>query len=535
MSLSVASVLGESARLFPDRTAVVEGANGVTYRELWRESLRCAAALRESGVRPGDRVAVLLPNTTDFLRVYFGVLAAGATVVPVHALLVADEVAYVLRHSGATALVSDGPLWPVAEEAARAAGVRGVRGVPLADEPLPAAEPAAADGIAVILYTSGTTGRPKGACLTHLGIVLNASVTAQDLLSLGPDDVVLGCLPLFHSYGQTCAMNATLRVGATLVLMPRFSGPAALDALADADVTVFMGVPTMYHALVEAAAVSTRRPGALRAAVSGGAALPVAVLERFESLFATRVFEGYGLTETSPVATFNQPRTGCRPGTVGHPVWGVEVAVADALAEDTVRLLPDGEIGEVVVRGHNVFAGYLDDPAATAAAVVDGWLRTGDLGVRDADGFLSIVDRKKDLIIRGGFNVYPREVEEVLVRHPAVSEVAVIGVPDPARGEEVCAVVVLRKDSAGSMAGVTADELVDWSRERLGAHKYPRLVRFTDALPLGPSGKILKRELAGFHAVDQGHGTGGAREAARAGGPSGAGGNRGRGRAAGEA
>ncbi|MYY09701.1 AMP-binding protein [Streptomyces sp. SID4919] len=531
MSLSVASVLGESARLFPDRTAVVEGANGVTYRELWREALRCAAALRESGVRPGDRVAVLLPNTTDFLRVYFGVLAAGATVVPVHALLVADEVAYVLRHSGATALVSDGPLWPVAEEAARAAGVRGVRGVPLADEPLPAA----ADGIAVILYTSGTTGRPKGACPTHLGIVLNASVTAQDLLSLGPDDVVLGCLPLFHSYGQTCAMNATLRVGATLVLMPRFSGPAALDALADADVTVFMGVPTMYHAFVEAAAVSTRRPGALRTAVSGGAALPVAVLERFESLFATRVFEGYGLTETSPVATFNQPRTGCRPGTVGHPVWGVEVAVADALAEDAVRLLPDGEIGEVVVRGHNVFAGYLDDPAATAAAVVDGWLRTGDLEVRGADGFLSVVDREKDLIIRGGFNVCPREVEEVLVRHPAVSEVAVIGVPDPARGEEVCAVVVLRKDSAGGITGVNADKLVDWSRERLGAHKYPRLVRFTDALPLGPSGKILKRELAGSHGVDQGHGTGGARGAGRAGGPSGAGGNRGRGRAAGAA
>ncbi|CAM5496013.1 long-chain fatty acid--CoA ligase [Streptomyces tanashiensis] len=261
--------------------------------------------------------------------------------------------------------------------------------------------------------------------------------------------------------------------------------------LVDEGVTVFMGVPTMYHALVEAAAVSELRPEALRAAVSGGAALPVAVLERFEDTFDTPVLEGYGLTETSPVATFNQPHIGRRPGTVGHPVWGVEVGVADAAVEGAIRLLADGEVGEVVVRGHNVFAGYLDDPAATAAAVVDGWFRTGDLGVRDEDGFLRIVDRKKDLVIRGGFNIYPREVEEVLVRHPSVSEVAVIGVPDEARGEEVCAVVVRREGAAP----LSEEELVDWSRERLGRHKYPRIVRFVEELPLGPTGKVLKRAL----------------------------------------
>ncbi|MGW2015232.1 long-chain-fatty-acid--CoA ligase [Streptomyces sp. NPDC001927] len=491
MSLSVANVLGESARQFPDRIAVVEGAVRLTYRELWHDALRCAAGLRAAGVGPGDRVAVLLPNTTDFLRVYYGALAAGATVVPVHALLVAEEVRYVLEHSGAVALVSGGPLWAVAEEAARGAGVRALQGAPMAAEPLRAAEPAGPSDTAVILYTSGTTGRPKGARLTHLNIVLNASVTSQDLLGMGAEDVVLGCLPLFHSYGQTCAMNGTLRVGATLVLMPRFSGPAALAALADEGVTVFMGVPTMYHALVEAAASDARRPAALRAAVSGGAALPVAVLERFEETFSTQVLEGYGLTETSPVATFNQPHIGTRPGTVGHPVWGVEIGVADAAVEDRIELLADGEIGEVVVRGHNVFAGYLDDPEATAAAVVDGWFRTGDLGVRDEEGFLSIVDRKKDLVIRGGFNIYPREVEEVLVRHPAVSEVAVIGVPDEAKGEEVCAVVVLRPGSGC----VGAAELVEWSKERLGRHKYPRLVRFVDAMPLGPTGKVLKRAL----------------------------------------
>ncbi|MFF8918507.1 long-chain fatty acid--CoA ligase [Streptomyces sp. NPDC015032] len=498
MFLSVATVLGESARRYPDRVAVVDSDTRLTYQELWARALRCAGALRASGVRPGDRVAVLLPNSADFLYAYYGALAAGATVVPVHGLLVADEVAYVLRHSGSVALISGGPLWPAAEEGARAAGVRAVRGVPKDGEPLPAPEPAAPDDIAVVLYTSGTTGRPKGALLTHFNIVMNASVTAHDLLGLTGDDVVLGCLPLFHSYGQTCAMNATLRAGATLVLMPRFSGTGALELLAAEGVSVFMGVPTMYHALVEAAAEqdATARDDAtrrltLRSAVSGGAALPVAVLERFEETFTTQVLEGYGLTETSPVATFNQPALGRRPGTVGHPVWGVEIGLADAAVEDAVVLLPEGEVGEVVVRGHNVFAGYLDDPAATAAAVVDGWFRTGDLGVRDEDGFLSIVDRKKDLVIRGGFNIYPREVEEVLVRHPAISEVAVIGVPDEARGEEVCAVVVLRSDADAA----TEEDLIAWSRDRLGRHKYPRIVRFTETLPLGPTGKVLKRAL----------------------------------------
>ncbi|MEU9621675.1 long-chain fatty acid--CoA ligase [Streptomyces sp. NPDC048155] len=497
MFLSVATVLGESARRYPDRVAVVDADTRLTYRELWARALRCAGALRASGVRPGDRVAVLLPNSADFLYAYYGALAAGAAVVPVHGLLVADEVAYVLRHSGSVALISGGPLWPVAEEGARAAGVRAVCGVPTDGDPLPAPEPAAPDDIAVVLYTSGTTGRPKGALLTHFNIVMNASVTAHDLLGLTGDDVILGCLPLFHSYGQTCAMNATLRAGATLVLMRRFSGAGALELLAAEGVSVFMGVPTMYHALVEAAVQDatarddTTHRLTLRAAVSGGAALPVAVLERFEEAFATQVLEGYGLTETSPVATFNQPALGRRPGTVGHPVWGVEIGIADAAVEDAVVLLPEGEVGEVVVRGHNVFAGYLDDPAATAAAVVDGWFRTGDLGVRDEDGFLSIVDRKKDLVIRGGFNIYPREVEEVLVRHPAISEVAVIGVPDEARGEEICAVVVLRAEAGA----VTEEDVIAWSRDRLGRHKYPRIVRFTETLPLGPTGKVLKRAL----------------------------------------
>ena len=490
MQLSVATILRDSAARFPDRSAVVEGAERIDYRTLWREVLSFAAVLRGRGVGPGDRVAVLLPNTADFPRAYYAVLAVGGTVVPVHALLVEEEVEYVLRHSGCTAVVSGGPLRAVADAAAARAGIE-VLEVNTGGEPLPFAEPRDARETAAILYTSGTTGRPKGARLTHLNLVMNATVCAQDLLGLTGDDVVLGCLPLFHSYGQSCAMNTTLRAGATLILTPRFTGPGALELMAEEGVTVFMGVPTMYHALTEAAGEGSRHvPTTLRAAVSGGAALPVALLERFETAFGTLVLEGYGLTETSPAATFNQHTTGRRPGTVGHPVWGVEVEIADPGEEKRIVPLPDGEVGEVVIRGHNVFDGYLDDPEATAAAVVDGWFRSGDLGVRDAEGFLSIVDRKKDLIIRGGFNVYPREVEEVLARHPAVAQVSVVGLPDEARGEEVCAAVVLRPGSAA-----TPEEIADWARERLGRHKYPRVVRLLAELPLGPSGKVLKREL----------------------------------------
>ncbi|MEU6676351.1 long-chain fatty acid--CoA ligase [Streptomyces sp. NPDC046925] len=489
MQLSVASILKESAARHPDRIAVVDGDARVSYRSLWLEVLRFAGRLRARGVGPGVRVALLLPNTTDFPRAYYAVLAAGGTVVPVHALLVADEVAYVLRHSDCRAIITAGPLEAVAKEAAAGAGVD-VLEVTTDGEPLESVEPRDAEDTAVILYTSGTTGRPKGALLTHGNLVLNAGVCAQDLFALTPDDVVLGCLPLFHSFGQSCAMNAALRAGSALVLCARFTGPGALELMAAEGVTVFMGVPTMYHALTETAEHGADRPGGLRMAVSGGAALPTALLERFEAAFGTVVLEGYGLTETSPAALFNQLATGRRPGTVGHPIWGVEAAVADADAEDRIVLLAPGEVGEVVLRGHNIFAGYLDDPAATAAAVVDGWFRTGDLGRHDTDGYLSIVDRKKDLIIRGGFNVYPREVEETLARHPSVARVSVLGLPDEARGEEICAAIVLRPGATD-----TPEDIVAWAREHLGRHKYPRVVRLLNDLPLGPSGKILKREL----------------------------------------
>ena len=492
-TLSIASILAESAARHADRTAVVMGPQRTTYAELWADARRYAAALRERGVGRGDKVAVLIPNVPDFPKTYYGVLALGGVVVPVHALLRAEEIEYVLRDSGATLLVCHDALQGEGAKGAELANVPLVSPGALAESATPVetyVQVDAADN-AVILYTSGTTGKPKGAVLSHFNVVMNVTISAFDVIGLRPDDVILGCLPLFHSFGQVCAMNAGFRAGATLALMPRFDGPGALDAIEAYGVTVFEGVPTMYIALLEAARTDERRPR-LRIAVSGGASLPMAVMDRWRETFGSEIYEGYGLSETSPVATFNHESIGRKPGTVGTPIWGVDVAIAKAEVEGAIELVTEpGEIGEVVIRGHNVFTGYLNNPDATNAAIVDGWFRSGDLGTKDADGFVSIVDRKKDMVLRGGFNVYPREVEEVLLRHEGVAQVAVIALPDETHGEEVCAVVVRSPEGAD----LTAEDLVAWSKERLAAHKYPRVVRFVDAFPLGPSGKVLKREL----------------------------------------
>ena len=501
MSLTLAAILAESAQRYPDRDAVVIGPQRISYRQLWEETRKYAAVLREAGVGPGDRVALLMPNVPDFPRVYYAILSLGGVVVPVHALLVAREIGFVLTDSRAKVLVAAGPLLAQGAPAAEQAGVplltvMGGEDVTRLDLAAAAAEPIASyverepDDEAVILYTSGTTGNPKGAVLTQLNMTMNAMISSAQVLMLTADDVILGCLPLFHSFGQTCAMNAGFFAGATLVLLPRFDGAAALGLIVSESVNVFMGVPTMYIGLLAAARADERRP-VLRIAVSGGASLPVAVIDNFAAVFGADIYEGYGLSETSPVATFNQPVYGRKPGTVGRAIWGTDAEIAAPEIEDHIKLLPQGETGEVVLRGHNVFAGYLNNPDATAAALVDGWFRTGDLGVKDADGFLSIVDRKKDLIIRGGYNVYPREVEEVLAGHPGVAQVAVVGFASDVHGEEICAVVVRSPEGAD----LDQATLIAWSQERLGQHKYPRRVEFFEALPLGPSGKILKREL----------------------------------------
>jgi long-chain acyl-CoA synthetase len=507
VSLTIASILAESAVRFPDNDAVVIGDLRLTYAQLFAHAKQYAAVLQDKGVGPGDKVALLLPNTPHFPLAYFGTLALGAVAVPVHALLKAEEIEYVLTDSGASVLVCAAPLLGEGAKGAELAGVpvlavmdggdatiERIDNLALAATPVEALVPREPEDTAVILYTSGTTGKPKGAELSHLNVTMNVAISAQHSFDITAGDTVLGCLPLFHTFGQTCCMNTAFYVGATMVLLPRFDGAEALRLLVDEKCTVFMGVPTMYVGLLEAAKTSDLRPQ-LKVALSGGAALPLAVLEKFNEVFGTHILEGYGLTETSPVATFNQKGFAPKAGTVGKSIWGVEVEVARAEVDERIELLPVGELGEIVVRGHNIFKGYLNKPEATAAAIVDGWFRTGDLGDKDADGYIRILDRKKDMVIRGGYNVYPRDVEEVLMRHPSVGQVAVIGLPDPEYGEEVCACVVL--DPAGGP--VTDAELIAWSKQQMAAYKYPRRVYFVDALPLGPSGKVLKRELVAQH------------------------------------
>ena len=490
MSMSLAMVLAESARKYPNRIAAVLGEERVTYERLWSEALSFATVLRdEFGIRAGDTVALLMPNVLDFPRAYYAILSLGAVVVPVHALLTPHEIEYVLRDSGAKLLIAH-PMLQAGTQGARLAGIPSTEYHHETHSRVAQLVQRDAGDDAVILYTSGTTGKPKGAVLTHLNMTMNATVCALDLFEAREDDVLLCALPLFHSFGQTCIMNNAFRAGATIVLMPRFDGAAALALMVSEKVTCFAGVPTMYVALLEAAKNDPRRPP-LRRLNSGGASLPLAVLERVEETFGVPVEEGYGLSETSPVATFNQRAIGVKPGTVGTPIWGVEVGIAKSDVDDRIEFLPTGERGEIVIRGHCVFSRYLNNPEATAAAKVDGWFRSGDIGTMDEDGFVTILDRKKDMILRGGYNVYPREVEEVLLRHPAIAQAAVVGVPHDVHGEEVCAVLILSE----SVEGIEAEEIIVWARENMAKHKYPRLVHFVETFPLGPSGKVLKREL----------------------------------------
>ena len=502
-TISVAAILAESARRTPDRTALIVGEEETSYGDLWRQTRAYAGALRARGIGPGDAVAVLIPNVADFARVYFAVLSLGAIVVPVHALLKAREIEYVLRDSGATLLVCAAPLLTEGAAGAAATGTD-VLTVMAPDGGLPRLEDEAADAepihsyvpcrptdTATILYTSGTTGKPKGALGTHFALVEQTSVILTSVMDFKPGDVLFGGLPLFHTFGQTVVLNAGLRAGVTIVLMPRFSGDGALQLMARHQVNIFLGVPTMYVALLEAAKTTDVRPAALRYGISGGASLPLAVMDRFRAVFGVEIHEGYGLTETSPVAAFNHVGVPPRPGTIGVAIWGVDIEIARAETVESIELLPRGELGELVIRGHLLMKGYLNRPEATAEAIVDGWFRTGDLGTKDDDGYLTIVDRKKDMIIRNGYNVYPREVEEILLAHPEVVSAAVYGIPHDVHGQEVAAAIVL---DAGATA--TATDLVEFASAQLAAYKYPRVIRLLAELPLGPSGKILKRSLA---------------------------------------
>ncbi|MCC3294405.1 long-chain fatty acid--CoA ligase [Arthrobacter sp. zg-Y411] len=498
---NLARVLTDTAARVPERTALKLDETVVTYAALEAMSAKVAGVLAARGVAPGDRVGLVMPNIPQMPFIYYGALRYGAVVVPMNPLLKAREIAYHLQDSGARIVFA----WEgVAAEVTAGAEEAGNVDVVSVDsveflQLLAAADsrPEVADvddeDIAVILYTSGTTGRPKGAALTHWNLLSNAQVS-RSLLDTLETDVIFGGLPFFHVFGQTAALNSAVLAGASISLLPRFDAGKALQIIERDGVTIFEGVPTMYVAMLRHPDVKTTDLSSLRGAITGGSAMPLEILHEFEDVFGTYLLEGYGLSETSPIVSFNLPGGERKAGSIGRPVDGMEVRILDPEGRD----VPTGEIGELSIRGEGVMKGYWHNDDATAAAIPDGWFRSGDLARLDEEGNIYIVDRKKDMILRGGYNVYPREVEEVLYGHPAVAEAAVIGVPDDLHGEEIVAVVGLREESRpadDTARDQLVAEIAQFAKDRLAAYKYPRRIQLTDALPKGPTGKILKREI----------------------------------------
>ncbi len=490
--MNLACLLTNRAKDDPDHVAVRLDDRELTYAQLDRASAHIAGLLAEHGFSPGDRVGIMLPNVPYFPVCYYGVLRAGGIVVPMNVLLKRREVTFYLSDSGAKSLFAWEGFAEAAEAGAEEAGAECILVKPGEfEQQLGAAEAVTEvadvddDDTAVILYTSGTTGTPKGAELTHGNLTRNAE-GSRNLFGLGREAITLGALPLFHSFGQTCGMNATIGGGGTLTLIPRFEPAKALEIIQRDHVNIFQGVPTMYGAMLHLSERDQYDTSSLELCASGGSAMPVELMRGFEEAFACKILEGYGLSESSPVASFNHADRERKPGSIGTPIEGVEMKVVDDDGEEVAQ----GEVGEVVIRGHNVMKGYWNRPEATEETIRDGWLHTGDMAKMDEDGYFFIVDRKKDLIIRGGYNVYPREIEEVLYEHPDVREAAVVGVPHDEYGEEVGAAVAL-KDGAE----LSADELRDYVKEQVAAYKYPRQIWFVKDLPKGPTGKILKREI----------------------------------------
>jgi long-chain acyl-CoA synthetase len=485
--------LSKTAAEHPDAVAMKLDDAELTYHQLDCAAARIANLLQDKGIEAGDRVGIMLPNVPYFAAIYYAILRVGAVVVPMNVLLKKREVGFYLSDSGAKLLFAWHGFAEAAETGAEEAGAELILVEPGKFEELVAeyddsfeVVDRADDDTAVILYTSGTTGTPKGAELTHANLARNVEAFAN-FTDIDQSSVVLGALPLFHSFGQTCGLNAAVRAGACLTLIPRFDPGKALEIIDRDRVNVFEGVPTMYAAMLNHPDRDSYDTSCLELCASGGSAMPVEVMKAFEDAFDAKILEGYGLSETSPVASFNHPDRERKPGSIGTPIEGVEMKVVD----DDGNEVAQGEPGEILIRGHNVMKGYWNRPDATVESISDdGWFATGDMGTVDEDGYFFIVDRKKDLIIRGGYNVYPREIEEVIYEHPAVREAAVVGVPHDDLGEEVGAAIALKDD-----APCTEDDIREHCKEQVAAYKYPRAIWFVDELPKGPTGKILKREI----------------------------------------
>ena len=492
----------------------------MSFSELDKRSNQVANALVSMGIKPGDKVALNCPNLPYFPIVYYGIMKTGAAVVPICVLFTPREIAYHLEDSDAKAVfVFEGtPELPMGERTKEAfdlvdscSDLIVMTADPLGESPIEghrtlaqliAAEsdefdiyPTAADDTAAILYTSGTTGKPKGAELTHLNLMTNVTTTYQIHLPVldftdGLQKTVLITLPLFHTTGQTVQMNTNLYAGNRVVLLPRFEPRSTLETMEREKVNFWVGVPTMYWALLKYADETgfdiSKVKDSMNVCSSGGAPMPVEVMKAFQEKFGVRILEGYGLSETSPLACFNHFERPAKPGSVGQAIFGVDVRCFD----DDDNEVPPGTRGEIVIRGSNVMKGYYKRPKETAEAFRNGWFHTGDIGTIDEEGYISIVDRKKDMILRGGYNVYPRELEEIIITHPKISLCAVIGVADEKLGEEVKAFVVLKPNEE-----LTEGEFIDCCKTQIAANKYPRYVEFRSELPIGSTGKIFKREL----------------------------------------
>ncbi len=509
--LNLSVILESSARKYPKRPAFTFGETTLTYAQVNGAANQVANGLVSKGIQKGDKIALNCLNLPFFPIVYFGILKAGAICVPLSVLLKKEETIYHLDNSDAKAFfcfigTEELPMGQMGfgafKEVASCEHFYTIMPDPVAPSPLgtetlgslmseqsPVFDPVetSAEDLAVIIYTSGTTGQPKGAMLTHNNLMLNA-ILSSDLVGSSSEDTQLIVLPLFHIFAMTVLMNAGIYRGAHSILLPRFEAAAAIGLMRKHQVTVFAGVPTMFWGLnsYNEASHIEEVSKQLRIAVSGGASLPEQVLTDFEAKYGVTILEGYGMSEGSPVVSFNHGKADRKIGSIGTPVWGVQVKLVD----DAGNEVPVGEKGELCYKGHNVMKGYYNKTEATEKTIQDGWLHSGDVAVKDEEGYLFIVDRTKDMIIRGGLNVYPREVEEVIMKHEAVSLVAVIGVQDDEYGEEIQACVVLQEGATCDM-----EELQDWTKERIAAYKYPRKIDFVDSLPMSATGKILKKEI----------------------------------------
>lgn len=511
--LNLSLILEESAKQHPTKTAFIFKDKKFSYTQINEAANKIANGLKATGIKAGDKVALTCTNIPAFPIIYYGIIKLGAIVVPLSVLLKTEEILYQLNDCDAKAYfcytgTNEMPMGDMGHAAFKSANkckdffmiMQGV-GMPsstaatLTADNLMQGQSAEfeicstnAEDTCVIIYTSGTTGHAKGAELTHSNLFFNMLITTE-FLNNNVVDITLIALPLFHIFGMTVLMNAGIYKGNTNVLIDRFNAEQVFEAMEKHKVTIFAGVPTMFWALLNCTSNTfnyKRIAHNLKGCISGGASLPIKILEDFESRFAVKIWEGYGMSEGSPIVTFNQQSVGRKPGSVGKPVWGVDVKLVDTDGKEVAV----GEKGELIFKGHNVMNGYYNKPEETAKALRNGWMHSGDIGIKDEDGFYYIVDRIKDMIVRAGFKVYPREIEEVIIKHESVSMVAVIGIPHEELGEEVKAYVLLKQN-----ATVSEMELIKWAKENMAAYKYPRHVEFIHAMPMNATGKILKREL----------------------------------------